>query len=103
VLGGWETYVLLSLFISSELTASRDVPKLDPNARRPSNVTQPQNARSREQRFEEMYVLEEADWLRSQPNVARAVQERGMQIHAFVYDKEKHTCVRLIEESNEKL
>ena len=43
------------------------------------------------------------DWLKNQPTVEKAVQDRGMQIHAFVYDKESNACMRLVEESNEKL
>jgi carbonic anhydrase len=53
--------------------------------------------RSTAHRLEEVYVLAEVDWLKRQPNVKKAIQDRGMQIHAFVYDKEEDKSVRLIE------
>lgn len=53
--------------------------------------------RSTAHRLEEVYVLAEVDWLKRQPNVKEAIRDRGMQIHAFVYDKEENRSVRLIE------
>lgn len=53
--------------------------------------------RSREHRLEEVYTLAEAGWLRRQPNVKEAIRERGLQIHAFVYDRETNSAVRLVE------
>ncbi|TVY85896.1 Carbonic anhydrase [Lachnellula willkommii] len=53
--------------------------------------------RSREHRLEEIYTLAEAGWLSRQPNVKKAIQERGLQIHAFVYDRETDSAVRLVE------
>ncbi|KAG9237309.1 carbonic anhydrase [Amylocarpus encephaloides] len=47
-------------------------------------------------RFEEVYVLAEIDWLKRQPLVQKAVNERGMQIHAFVWDEEAAACVQLV-------
>jgi len=52
----------------------------------------------RHRKLEEVYVLAETDWLRRQANVRRAMDEQGLQIHALVYDKEKNTCFRLVEE-----
>lgn len=52
---------------------------------------------SREHRMEEIYVLAEVDWLKRQPNVQKAIQERGVQIHAFCYDKETNQCSEMIE------
>jgi carbonic anhydrase len=98
-LSGWQMQGLpTSLGISSKLITFRDVSKLDPSARRPSNIAQMSSEKSREQRLEETYVLEEADWLRSQTNVNKAIQDRGLKIHAFVYDKNKNSCARLVEE-----
>ena len=97
----WTSFLLLRP-LTHQLTAFREVPKLDPNTRRPSNVTQVPNPRSQGQRFEETYILEEVEWLKSQANVQKAAQDRGMQIHAFVYDKEKNTCFRLVEEESRK-
>jgi carbonic anhydrase len=53
--------------------------------------------RSVEHRLEEVYILAEVDWLKKQPNVKDAIDERGLQIHAFVYDKEENRCLRLVE------
>ncbi|TVY25311.1 Carbonic anhydrase [Lachnellula hyalina] len=53
--------------------------------------------RSHEHRLEEIYTLAEAGWLRRQPNVKEAIRERGLQIHAFVYDRETNSAVRLVE------
>jgi len=52
---------------------------------------------SREHRLEEVYTLAETDWLKRQPNVKAAIQDRGLQIHAFVYDRDRNACVRLVE------
>lgn len=52
----------------------------------------------RHRKLEEVYVLAETDWLRRQASVRRAIDEEGLQIHAFVYDKEKNVCFRLVEE-----
>jgi len=52
-------------------------------------------------RFEEIYVLAEVDWLKKQENVKRAIEERGLQVHAFVYEKEGNECVRLVESGKE--
>jgi carbonic anhydrase len=81
-----------------KLISSRDVAKLDPNARRPSNIVQLSNERNREQRLEESFVLQEVDWLRNQKSVMEATRDRGLKIHAFVYDKARSSCVRLVED-----
>lgn len=47
--------------------------------------------------LEEIYVLAETEWIRNQSNVEKAMNERGLQIHAFVYDKVQNRCVRLVE------
>ncbi|TVY56626.1 Carbonic anhydrase [Lachnellula suecica] len=54
---------------------------------------------SREHRLEEVYTLAETDWLAKQPNVKAAIRERGLQTHAFIYDKDSNTCVRLVEKA----
>jgi len=55
------------------------------------------NEESRDHRFEEVYVLAEVNWLKRQPIVKKAIHERGLQIHALVYDKKTNTSVRLVE------
>ncbi|KAK0106788.1 hypothetical protein ONS95_003513 [Cadophora gregata] len=55
----------------------------------------------RHRRLEEVYVLAEVGWLKRQEIVKKAIEERGLQIHAFVYDKAKNACVRLVEEQEE--
>jgi len=50
-----------------------------------------------EHRLEEIYVLAEIDWLKRQTNIQKAIEERGLQIHAFVYEKDKNQCSRLTE------
>lgn len=55
------------------------------------------DARSTAHRLEEIYVLAEVDWLKKQPNVKGAIRDRGLQIHAFVYDRERNTSVMLVE------
>jgi carbonic anhydrase len=71
------------------------------NAEYLSNTTDPPNEQDRDRILEEVYVLAETEWLRNQPNVTKAITERGLQIHAFVYDKTQNRCVRLVEsESN---
>ncbi|KFY26425.1 hypothetical protein V493_04103 [Pseudogymnoascus sp. VKM F-4281 (FW-2241)] len=56
----------------------------------------------RDRHLAEVYVLTEVEWLRSQPTVAKAIAERGLGVHAFVFDKEKEACVRLVEEGGEQ-
>ena len=51
----------------------------------------------RNDRSEEVFVLAEAEWLAQQPNVKQAIQDRGLQIHTLVYDKQKNECIRLVE------
>jgi carbonic anhydrase len=53
--------------------------------------------RERDRILEEIYVLAETEWIRKQPNVKKAMAERGLQVHAFVYDKIRNRCVRLVE------
>lgn len=80
------------------LTGKRDITRLHrTNAEYLSKRNDPPNAQDRDRILEELYVLAEAEWLRSQPNVQKAVSERGLQIHAFVYDKIQNQCVRLVE------
>lgn len=55
------------------------------------------NKTAKEARFEELYVLAEVEWLKQQEIVRTAIEERGLQVHAFVYDKEKNICLRLEE------
>jgi carbonic anhydrase len=45
----------------------------------------------------EVSVLAEIAWLKEQANVKAAIEERGVQIHAFVFDKVEGRCVQLIE------
>ncbi|KAL2073918.1 hypothetical protein VTL71DRAFT_11244 [Oculimacula yallundae] len=52
----------------------------------------------RHRRLEEVYVLAEVGWLKRQEHVMAAMKERGLQVHGFVYDKERKGCVRLVEE-----
>jgi len=61
------------------------------------------NEESRDHRFEEVYVLAEVGWLKRQPIVRKAIHERGLQIHALVYDKERNASVRLIETEKDPL
>jgi carbonic anhydrase len=51
----------------------------------------------RERKLEEVYVLTQTDWLRRQPNILKAIKERGLQIYVFMYNREKNECVRLVE------
>lgn len=80
------------------LTYSRDITKLHKlNDKYLGEFKGKFDERSREHRLEEVYTLAETDWLRRQPNVMAAIQERGLQVHAFVYDREKNACVKLVE------
>ncbi|PQE07441.1 carbonic anhydrase protein [Rutstroemia sp. NJR-2017a BBW] len=56
-----------------------------------------QDQKARNRHFEELYVLAEIEWLKKQDQVQRAVKEWGCQVHAFVYDRERGECVRLVE------
>lgn len=52
----------------------------------------------RHRKLEEVYVLAEIDWLKRQPKVRSAMEEDGLKLHGFVYDKERNLCLRLVEE-----
>jgi carbonic anhydrase len=53
----------------------------------------------RDRHLEEVYVLAECEWLREQPTVKLAIEERGLKVHGFVFDKNKMACVKLEEKS----
>jgi carbonic anhydrase len=55
------------------------------------------NGYCRHRKLEEVYVLAEVGWLRRQEIVRKAIEERGLQIHPFVYDKDTNQCVKLVE------
>ncbi len=55
------------------------------------------NGYRRHRKLEELYVLAEVDWLKKQDMVKTAIEERGLKIHPFVYDKDTNQCVELIE------
>jgi len=50
-------------------------------------------------KLEEIHVLTQTDWLKRQECVKKVVEGRDLRIHAFVYDKSRNECVRLVEES----
>lgn len=54
--------------------------------------------RERERHFEEQYILAEVEWLKSQEIVKDAIEKRGLQVHAFVYDRETNVCERLVDD-----
>ncbi|KFY19609.1 hypothetical protein V491_04334 [Pseudogymnoascus sp. VKM F-3775] len=57
----------------------------------------------RDRHLAEVYVQAEVEWLREQPTVAKAIADRGLKVHAFVFDKEKEASVRLVEEGREQV
>ena len=81
------------------LTQDRDVTKLHAvNKRHISLFEEQLDEESVEHRLEEVYIWAEVDRLvKKQPNVKDAMATRGLQIHAFVYDKEKTRCLRLVD------
>ncbi len=57
------------------------------------------NGYCRHRKLEELYVLAEVDWLKRQDIVKTAIEQRGLKIHPFVYDKDTNQCVELIEKA----
>lgn len=53
----------------------------------------------RNRHLTEVYALAEVEWLKKQPVVAKAIQERDLKVHAFVFDKKTKVCVRLVEQT----
>jgi carbonic anhydrase len=51
--------------------------------------------KARDRRLVELNVLAQIHWLMQQPSVTKAISERGMQVHGFVYDSAQRSCVRL--------
>ncbi len=49
----------------------------------------------RDGRFVELNVLAQMVFLRSYPEVANAVETRGLKIHGIVYDRRRSEAVRL--------
>jgi carbonic anhydrase len=99
---GWSKCVITRLRqISRRLTTYRDITKLHKmNDKFLDELNKKFDETSRDHRLEEVYTLAETDWLKKQPNVKAAIRDRGLQIHAFVYDKDKNACVRLVEPGN---
>ncbi len=94
---GWHKYEH-PIVTWSLLTQERDVTKLHrTNAEYLSKMNKDLNTEDRDRILEEIYVLAETDWVRTQPNVKKAISGRGLQVHAFVYDKARNQCVRLVE------
>jgi len=54
----------------------------------------------RNHRLVEVYVLAEAEWLKGQSIVEKALKDRGLEVHAFVFDKNYMSCVILDEVSS---
>ncbi len=52
---------------------------------------------TRDHHLVEVYVLAEVNWLKTHPVVKKAIEERGLKVHAFVFDKEKEATMQLIE------
>jgi carbonic anhydrase len=51
----------------------------------------------RNRHLTELFTLAEAEWLKKQSIVIKAMQERDLKVHAFVFDKKANMCVRLVE------
>jgi len=49
----------------------------------------------RDRRFAEIHTLSQAKFLMQREDVARAIRERNMKVHAFMYDADKGECVEL--------
>jgi carbonic anhydrase len=49
----------------------------------------------RDRQLVELNVLAEVHWIMQQPSVMKAVRERGMGVHGFVYDSVRKLCVKL--------
>ena len=49
----------------------------------------------RDRQLVELNVLAEVHWIMQQPNVIKAVRERAMEVHGFVYDSVRKFCVKL--------
>ena len=82
----------------------RDVTKIHSISERHLSISDGAlDERSKDRRLEEVYVLAEVDWLKKQPNVKKAIEERGLAVHAFVYDKEMNGWVMLMEVEEEKV
>jgi carbonic anhydrase len=78
---------------------SRDLSKL--HAANDAYLNEGPNAMCKEDRdrhLEEVYILAECEFLKREPIVKKAIAERGLKIHGFVFDKEKSACVRLVEQ-----
>ncbi|RDL37975.1 uncharacterized protein BP5553_05408 [Venustampulla echinocandica] len=75
----------------------KDAAKLhDLNSQQLSEENPALDEKTLRRRFEERYVLAEVAWLKRQPKVKKAMEERGMQVYAFVYDDDQGDCVQLI-------
>lgn len=99
--GGMRKWLLsCSQLLTSAKTIYSDLSKLR-KANENFLASKPEETRDRH--LVEIYVLAEANWLKTQPTVKKAIEERGLQIHSFVFDKEKEKTVRLVEEDEQKV
>jgi carbonic anhydrase len=49
----------------------------------------------RDRRLVELNVLAQVHWVTQQASVMRAIRERGMEVHGFVYNSAQRSCVEL--------
>lgn len=75
-------------------TICRDVSKLSTDHR---NVLEPiQDLVERNRRLVELHVLAQVQSISEKPGVKEAQRNRGLIVHAFVYDGTKEACVELM-------
>ncbi|PSS08466.1 hypothetical protein M430DRAFT_128467 [Amorphotheca resinae ATCC 22711] len=49
----------------------------------------------RDRRLVELNVLAEVHWIMQQPSIMKAIRERGLEVHGFVYNPVRNSCVKL--------
>jgi carbonic anhydrase len=49
----------------------------------------------RDRRLVELNVLAQVHWVTQQASVMKAIRERGMKVHGFVYNSAQRSCVEL--------
>jgi carbonic anhydrase len=49
----------------------------------------------RDRRLVELNILVQVNWIMQQPSVVKAIHERGLKVHGFVYNSVQRSCVRL--------
>jgi carbonic anhydrase len=60
-----------------------------------TELNQIDGSKRRNRRFAELHAWTQANELMRRENISKAMRERGVRVHAMMFDAEKNSCVEL--------